>query len=143
MALEDAKNPVKGVSGPGKFAKRTDLQYQSNSYGDGVAYDAAKSGAPLATAPKNPKLSQAPQVPTPQAPVTGLFEPTQRPNEPVTHGVDVGPGAGSDALMMRQPDDTNFRAGIQSAKPVLAYIADLPNTSPETRAAIKQLWDMQ
>ena len=143
MALEDATNPVKGVSGPGKYAKRTDLSYQSNSYGDGVAYDAAKSGAPLATAPKSPMLSQAPQVPTPQAPVTGLFEPTQRPNEPVTHGIDMGAGGGAEVLSMRQPDDTNFMATIQSAKPVLAYIADLPNTSPETRAAIKQLWDMQ
>ena len=43
---------------------------------------------------------------------------------------------------MRQPDDTNFRASIQAAKPVLAFIADQPNTSPETRAAIRQLWDM-
>jgi predicted secreted Zn-dependent protease len=43
---------------------------------------------------------------------------------------------------MRQPDDSGFRMSIQSAKPVLAYIADLPNTSPETRAAIKELWDM-
>ena len=143
MALEDAKNPMRGVSGPGPYAKRTDLSYQSQSYGDGVAYDAAKSGAPLATAPKSPMLSQAPQVAAPQAPVTGLFEPTQRPNEPVTHGIDMGAGAGSEALMMRQPDDSNFMASIQSAKPVLAYIADMPNTSPETRAAIKQLWDMQ
>lgn len=142
MALTDSPNPMQGVSGPGKFAKRTDLAYKSDNYGDGVAYDAAKSGAPLATAPKNPMLSQAPQVPTRPAPVTGLYEPTQRPNEPVTHGVDAGAGAGSEALMMRQPDDNNFRASIQAAKPVLGYIADLPNTSPETRAAIAQLWDM-
>ena len=53
MALEDATNPMQGVSGPGPYAKRTDLSYQSQSYGDGVAYDAAKSGAPLATAPKS------------------------------------------------------------------------------------------
>ena len=51
MALEDAKNPMQGVSGPGKFAKRTDLQYQSDAYGDGVAYDAAKAGAPLSKEP--------------------------------------------------------------------------------------------
>ena len=101
MALEDAKNPMQGVSGPGPYAKRTDLSYQSQSYGDGVAYDAAKSGAPLATAPKSPMLSQAPQVPTPQAQVTGLYEPTQRPNEPITAGIDMGPGPGSDALMMK------------------------------------------
>ena len=103
MALEDATNPMQGVSGPGKFAKRTDLEYQSESYGDGVAYNAAKSGAPLARAPKNPMLSEAPVVrgagmgaPT----GVGLFKPTQRPGEEVTTGVDVGPGAGSSALMM-------------------------------------------
>ena len=138
MALEDATNPMQGVSGPGKFAKRTDLEVQSTGYGDKAAYNAAKSGAPVATAQKSPMLSEAPRVP-----VTGLYEPTARTNEPVTHGVDIGAGAGSEALMMRQPDDTNFRASIQAAKPVLGYIADLPNTSPETRAAIAQLWDMQ
>jgi len=143
MALEDAKNPMQGVSGPGPYAKRTDLQYQSNSYGDGAAYDAAKSGAPLAIAPKNPKLSQAPVVAPAQQPVTGLYDPTERPNEPITHGVNIGPGGGADVLSMRQPDDTGFRAAIQASIPVLGYITDLPNTSPETRAAIKQLWDMQ
>ena len=106
MALEDAKNPMQGVSGPGPYAKRTDLQYQSNSYGDGVAYDAAKSGAPLARAPKSPMLSQAPQVPAaPMEPVTGLYEPTQRPNEPITAGIDRGAGVGSNALMMAKSND--------------------------------------
>jgi hypothetical protein len=100
MALEDATNPMQGVSGPGKFAKRTDLQYKPDAYGQGVQYAAEKAGAPLATAPKSPMLSQAPQVPTQvstSAPV-GLFEPTQRPDEPITTGINVGPGAGSEVL---------------------------------------------
>lgn len=102
MALEDAKNPMQGVSGPGPYAKRTDLEYQSESYGDGVKYDAEKAGAPLARAPKSPMLSQAPQVPAgmPAPTSVGLFEPTQRPGEEITTGVDVGPGPGSNALMM-------------------------------------------
>jgi hypothetical protein len=141
MALEDSTNPIKGVSGPGKFAKRTDISYQSNSYGDGVAYDAAKSGAPLAKAQKSPMLSQAPQVRPGQAPVAGLYDPTNRPDEPVTSGIDQGAGVGSDALMMRQPDDNNFRASIAAYMPVLAYVASLPDASPETRAAIRQLRD--
>jgi hypothetical protein len=132
---------MQGVSGPGKYAKRTDLQYQPGAYGEGVAYDAAKSGAPLASAPKNPKLSQAPQVSPAQPPVTGLYEPTARPNEPVTHGVDAGAGAGSEALMMRGPDDTNFRANITQYLPVLNFVSDQPGTSPETRDAIRQLMD--
>ena len=143
MALEDAKNPMKGVSGPGTFAKRTDLQYKPDTYGAGVQYAAEKSGAPLAKTGRV-KLSQAPQVPTGGAPAgVGLYDPTQRPNEPITHGIDMGAGGGSDVLAMRQPDDSAFRMSIEAAKPVLAYIADLPNTSPETRAALKELWDMQ
>ena len=104
MALDEATNPVKGVSGPGKFAKRTDLDYQSNAYGDGVQYQAEKSGAPLATAPKSPLLSQAPEVPMGQAapaPV-GLYDPTRRPDEPITSGIDMGPGVGSSALGMNK-----------------------------------------
>jgi hypothetical protein len=102
MALDEATNPVKGVSGPGKFSKRTDLEVESTGYGDKVAYDANKSGAALERAPKNPMLSQAPQVPTGAAmgAVTGLYDPTERPNEPVTTGIDMGPGAGSEALMI-------------------------------------------
>ena len=104
MALEDATNPMQGVSGPGKYAKRTDLSYQSDSYGDGVAYEAEKSGAPLARAPKSPMLSEAPQVPTgsaSQMPSVGLFDPTNRPDEPITSGIDIGEGPGSSALMMQ------------------------------------------
>ena len=102
MALEDATNPMQGVSGPGKFAKRTDLQYQPDQYGAGVEYAANKAGAPLATAQKSPMLSQAPTVPVEQTPVTGLFEPSQRPDEPVTTGIDMGPGAGANVLAMRK-----------------------------------------
>ena len=105
MAIEDRTNPMQGVSGPGPFAKRTDLSYQSQSYGDAAAYNADKSGAALSVAPKSPKLSQAPSVSAGGASNlqggVGLYDPSNRPGEPVTHGVDVGPGAGSEALMMK------------------------------------------
>lgn len=143
MALEDAKNPLKGASGPGRFAKRTDLSAPSEYYGQKVEDAAIKAGAPLA---KSPDIRPLPagdiREAANQAPITPLFAPTQRPEEPVTNGVNIGAGMDADALVMRQPDDTNFRSAIQSAKPVLAFIADQPNTSPETRAAIRQLWDM-
>jgi hypothetical protein len=129
MAIEDAKNPMQGVSGPGPYAKRTDLSYQSQSYGDGVAYDAAKSGAPLATAPKSPMLSQAPQVSTGGAGV-GLFDPTQRPDEPVTAGVDMGAGPGSDALMMNQikQDDRDIVAKYLPSLTAMASGQDTPKS---------------
>jgi hypothetical protein len=143
MALEDATNPMQGVSGPGSYAKRTDLQYSPDTYGAGVEMAAQKAGAPLAKT-GGVKLSQAPTVGGTAPAGVGLFDLTQRPDEPVTHGADVGAGLGSDALMMSKPaDDSGFRTSIEAAKPVLSYIADLPNTSPETRAAIKELWNMQ
>lgn len=104
MALEDATNPMQGVSGPGPYAKRTDLQYKPEAYGEGVAYDAAKSGAPLAKAQKSPMLSESPRVPTggmSQLPSVGLYDSTNRPDEPITAGIDIGEGPGSDALMMQ------------------------------------------
>ena len=139
MALEDATNPVKGVSGPGKFAKRTDLQVQSTGYGDKAAYNEAKSGAPLARAQKSPMLSEAPMVA--QSPVTGLYEPTARPEEPVTSGVDAGAGPGADVLQMRGSDNTQFRNSIAQYLPVINFVMDRPNTSPETREALRDLLD--
>jgi len=93
-----ARGPLAGASGPGKFSKRTDLP--SSYYGEGVETAAIKSGAPLATTP-DVRPSQAPAVPA-QEPVTPLFAPTQRPDEPITAGIDRGPGAGSEALMMNK-----------------------------------------
>jgi len=129
-------NPKAGVSGPGKYAVRTDkLEMGSTSYGEGVETQAIKSGAPLAkTADVRPtSVGQ---------PVTSLYAPTERPDEPATTGIDKGAGAGSDALMINKPADyTNFNSNIQSYTPVLSYVASLENTSPETRRAIRQLMD--
>ena len=129
-------NPLAGPAGPGKFSTRTDkLELGSTAYGEGVETQAIKSGAPLA------KTADIRPTPTAQ-PVTSLYAPTERPDEPVTSGIDQGAGAGSDALMINQPADyTNFNANMQSYGPVLSYIASLQNTSPETRRAIRQLRD--
>jgi hypothetical protein len=93
-----ARGPLAGASGPGKFSKRTDLP--SSYYGEGVETAAIKSGAPLASTP-DVRPSQAPAVPA-QEPITPLFAPTQRPDEPITAGIDRGAGAGSEALMMNK-----------------------------------------
>lgn len=137
-------NPLVGPSGPGAFSKRTDvgtpeMKMGSIAYGEGIETAAIKAGAPLAkTGDVTP--SQAPNVPA-QTPVIPLFAPSQRPEEAVTSGIDMGAGAGSEALNIPQPDNTNFQATIRSYMPVLAYVADLPNTSPETRRIIRQLRD--
>jgi hypothetical protein len=100
-----AENPMAGVSGPGPYAKRTDIgtpemKMGSIAYGEGVETQAIKSGAPLG---KTPDAVSEPtgRLRKESAPVTGLFAPTQRPDEPITAGVDIGPGPGSNALVMQ------------------------------------------
>ena len=139
--MQDSVNPLQGASGPGKYSKRTDLEYQAPEYGAGVAMAEQMQGAPLAkSADVRPTPASNVKAAAQEA-ITPLYAPSARPQEPITTGVDIGAGAGSEALALRQPDDVNFRSAIQSYMPVLAYIADLPNTSPETRAAIRQLRD--
>jgi hypothetical protein len=97
-------NPLAGASGPGKYAVRSDkLSMGSTGYGEGVDTQAIKSGAPLGTTPD--VKGQAPSkfredLAGAQSPVTELFAPTNRPNEPITSGIDMGAGPGANALMM-------------------------------------------
>ena len=96
-----ADNPIRGVSGPGKFSVRTDLPASQN-YGDRKAMQEQIAGAPTARTPDVRGLPtgqvQAAAQAAPQAPVTELFAPTQRPNEPITSGVAVGPGPGPEVM---------------------------------------------
>ena len=135
-----ARGPLAGASGPGKFSKRTDMDLGSTSYGEGQETAMLNTAAPKATT-RGIADNVGGRPVNPIQPVTPLFAATQKPEVPVTEGIDMGDGAGSEALIMRQPDDNNFRASISSYMPVLAYISDQPNTSPETRAAIRQLRD--
>jgi hypothetical protein len=89
------RNPAP-VSGPGKLSRRTDGGPQAianigagGKYGERKAMQEMQAAAPMAG---NPAPVAPMQVPTKQTPVTGLFEPTQRPGEPVTAGLSVGPG---------------------------------------------------
>jgi hypothetical protein len=107
MALEDAVNPIKGASGPGKYAKRLD-RMPANFYGDQKQTAEIASGAPISKSPdvrpapasdvREAASTKAAQMAAP----TPLYAPTERPMEPITHGIDMGPGAGSEALMLTQ-----------------------------------------
>ncbi len=96
-------NPLAGPAGPGKFSTRTDkLEMGSKAYGEGVETQAIQSGAPLAkTGDVRPARAGDVREAAAQGPVTELFAPTQRPDEPITAGVAIGAGAGPEVLGMR------------------------------------------
>ena len=97
-------NPLAGPAGPGKFSTRTDkLEMGSTAYGEGVETQAIKSGAPLSKTPDTrPARAGDVREAATQAPITELYAPSQRPNEPITSGIDMGAGPGSNALMMQK-----------------------------------------
>lgn len=101
--MAEPMNPLAGVSGPGKYAVRTDnLRMGSTAYGEGVETSAIKSGAPLSTTPDQRPMPAAEVREAAMAPVTGLFDPSSRPGEAVTSGIDMGAGSGSSSLMMNK-----------------------------------------
>jgi hypothetical protein len=96
-------NPLAGPAGPGKFSTRTDkLEMGSTAYGEGVETQAIKSGAPLAKTGDVKGMPASEVRATAEVPLTGLFAETERPDEPITAGIDRGEGPGSSALRMNK-----------------------------------------
>ena len=88
------ENPAP-ASGPGALSQRTDggpaqgAKYVSGlPYGQGQATYDQQTAAPMAG------KSEPAAAPMP----TELFAPSMRPNEPITSGVDIGAGPGSEVM---------------------------------------------
>ena len=96
-----ARGPLAGAAGPGKFSKRTDMDLGSIAYGEGKETAAIKSGAKLASTPDVRGLPASEVRAAAQAPITPLYAPSQRPEEPVTAGIALGAGPGPEALAMQ------------------------------------------
>ncbi len=126
-------------SGPGKFAKRTDRQgakqIPNAAYGEQKEFQNMQAGAPMAKSP------QMPAGRNPMANVIPLTAPTQRPSEPVTAGVDAGPGPGREVLGLKSPTDVTLQDLSKMAKymPLLMEYADSPQSSGTMKAFVRYL----
>lgn len=126
-----ARGPLAGAAGPGKFSVRTDgLSLPSAGYGEGVQTQAIKQGAPLEKAPEvlGAQGSQVKAAAEKAAPITPLYAPTERPNEPVTHGIAMGPGAGPEVLGIGTQARDN--AEYVNAYQLFQQLAANPGASP-------------
>lgn len=138
-----ARGPLAGAAGPGKYSVRTDgLSLGSTSYGEGVETQAIKQGAPLARTPDvrgatGTEVRQA----AAQTPVTPLYAPSQRPEEPITHGIAMGPGAGPEALGINAPlqDTDSDKQRLLSYLPALEAIAQSPSSTQAFRNYVRIL----
>ena len=141
------------VSGPGALSQRTDggpgskqaARYISGlPYGEGQQMMDIQNSAPMAASAAPSPTSGGAAAPMPVANVVPLNAPTQRPNEPVTHGADVGPGPDMSSLGLgakASAADQQSRMALASYMPVLMFVASQPSTSDETRNVIMQLRD--
>ena len=132
-----------GVSGPGKFSKRTDgLSFESTEYGSGVENAANKAGAPLAKTAdvRATSRSEMGMAPSQTRAVTPLFAPSERPDEPVTAGIAMGEGPGPEVLGINNNLDTQEdKDRMLSYLPALEVVAASPNSSQAFRNYVRQL----
>ena len=85
------------IGGPGKFSVREDLP-PSQNYGDRKAMAEQIAGAATTAQPSAKPVPAADMRGAEQAPITSLYAPTERPNEPITAGIPLGEGPGPEAL---------------------------------------------
>jgi hypothetical protein len=92
------------------------MEYEGLDYGDNKALNDQAAAAPL-TSQGTPGAGASPSSRRvlPARGPAGIFGPTDRPNEPLTAGVDFGPGPGR-APSPVIPDDPNLllRALVQT-----------------------------
>lgn len=88
------------------YANRTDLNLPISTvpgqeYGSATAQQNAQRTVPMGQQ-ETPQVQNAPSAPAsqplPQPGSLPYIAPTQRPNEPVTAGIDYGPGPGSEIM---------------------------------------------
>lgn len=131
------------VSGPGALSQRTDggpADTQAAKYISGLPYGEGQAMMDIQGA-----ATMAGTGMSAPAPIIPLSAPSQRPNEPVTAGVNGGEGPGMEALGLGARDlvqNDKAKATLVSYMPALLQIASQPGTSPETRNIIRQLREM-
>lgn len=128
------RNPAP-VSGPGSLSKRTDgiksqspMDMPDAAYGEQKEMRGIQQAAPMAAAGM-PKI-------------TPLDAPTERPDEPVTTGMDRGPGAGRASIGIPQTSQQqSARDASQIARylPALEEAANRPGVPPSFIRFVRHL----
>jgi hypothetical protein len=126
-------------SGPGKFAKRTDRQgakrLPNAAYGEQKEFQDMQAAAPMS------RTAPTPAPRNPMADIIPLNAPTRRPDEPVTAGVDAGPGPGREILGLKTPIDVTLQdlSKLSKYMPLMMQYADSPESTGTMKAFVKYL----
>lgn len=135
------------VSGPGRLSRRTDggptqgAKYMAGlPYGEGQDFYDLQTGAPMAAANAAAKPTmQRGSAASAAGALVPLGAPTQRPDEPLTEGNPLGPGAGMEVLATPQPQSTRDKAMLQKYLPQLRAIASEGDAPAGFKAFVQYL----
>jgi hypothetical protein len=113
---------VSGTGGAGSKDGQPNRYMSGGKYGEGKQMMEQQQGAPMAAAPtgtsSSPAAASMPQMPS----IGSLMDESNNPSEPITAGVDFGPGPGSDALPRGLSANTR---PDENAALVAQYLPDL------------------
>ena len=128
---------ISATGGAGQSGTQAARYIPGMAYGQGQELMAQQTSAPMSGAPEGPIFGK--QLGT-------LLDPTNNPSEPVTAGVDMGPGPGSDILPKNISADTRLdenKMVVQKYLPTLLQAANLPDTPDSYKRFINYLLEQQ
>lgn len=150
MASGGYRKPEKpaAVSGPGKFSQRTDGKpgaqpvrpMTGGAYGEGQEMNELQSSAPMSDTSGQPAPNGVPPVLAGSG-VMPMGEPSERPDEPITAGIDAGPGPGSEA-MASGIKETDEIAKVKSYLPLLERHLDNTDVPDSVRSLYRYVRDL-
>ena len=135
MAAQGYSQNRAPVSGPGSFSARTDQgpgqpirNLPNAGYGEAKDFREIQQGADMAKARPMPR-------------VTRLDAPTERPDEPITSGANLGPGPDRSILGMPTPADTQLAdlGKLGQYLPIMEMYANSPQSSGTMKSFVKYL----
>lgn len=127
------------TSGPGSLSQRTDggperqaqMIANGGTYGSRKEMEALQGSAPMEGGGGGRNTA-------PPANLVPLKAPSQRPDEPVTAGADLGAGISAQGAGI-QDDEQATIAQIRPLLRSLQTIADLPESTPQYRSFVRRL----
>jgi hypothetical protein len=111
---------VSGTGGAGQSGNYTGFAYGQNQAVNNQRVEGNQAMASAQSA--TPSAPQEPYAGVNMPQLSTLFDPTTRPDEPITAGVDFGPGPGSEVLPQGLMNNTRID---ENAKIAAEYLPDL------------------
>lgn len=134
---------ISATGGAGSKDGQPKRYISGGKYGEGQQLMQQQAGAPMAKAPSPVPATMA--VPEGK-PLGTLMDETNNVSEPITAGVDFGPGPGSDILPKNISADTRLdenRAIVQKYLPTLLSAANMPDTPDSYKRFVNYLLGKQ